>query len=373
MTTVLKASGSADFLRIVPVLAGFTPRRSLVLLPFRGTRTHGAMRVDLPRDDVELDEYAAGAIGVIARVEEVDAVALVVYADDDPQPTPDGLVLPQAVAVDAVLTCATDAGLRIVDALCVTPSGWSSYIDDDPKVEPLEPVAGPLEVPGVGDVSGDQLDGVTLPHIDLAEKERVGQALLDIGSVLAHESDAPLSGDQNPQALAATAMLDDMTSFFEEVLEHPDTLPTFAIAALVWCLDRPIFRDVAMLQWATDLRGGLRTLSAQLAFSHSGRIALSDVGDTFLGQGPTPDADRLGMALRVVRHVAAAAPSASRPGPLTVAAWLSWALGRSSHAGYYLDLVREIDPDYGLAELVRMMLDRAMLPEWVFRTRVPAT
>jgi hypothetical protein len=92
-----------------------------------------------------------------------------------------------------------------------------------------------------------------------------------------------------------------------------------------------------------------------------------DLGALFLGRGPAPDADRLRRALRLARAVAARAPRASRPGPLTVAAWLSWALGRSSHAAHYLDLVAEIDPRYGLAALLRTMVDAAMLPEWAFR------
>ncbi|WP_218683236.1 DUF4192 family protein, partial [Microbacterium sp. BF1] len=55
--------------------------------------------------------------------------------------------------------------------------------------------------------------------------------------------------------------------------------------------------------------------------------------------------------------------------PLTVAAWLSWALGRASHAGRYLDMVREIDPRYPLAALLETMIGGAMLPEWAFRSR----
>jgi len=147
MTTLLRASGSAEFLSIVPSLAGFTPTESLVLLPFRGTRTYGAMRLDLPRDDVELEDYADAAVGLVSRVERTDAVALVVYTDEAAQQTRDGLVLPFAVEVDELLGRAEDAGLRIVDALCVTPGGWSSYLVGDPQLRALDRTA--PEVPGV--------------------------------------------------------------------------------------------------------------------------------------------------------------------------------------------------------------------------------
>ncbi|WEK62033.1 MAG: DUF4192 family protein [Candidatus Microbacterium colombiense] len=366
MTTVLRASGSAEFLRIVPALAGFTPRRSLVLLPFQGARTCGAMRLDLPSDDTDLDMFADAAVGLISRVDDTDAVAVVVYADDSPEHTGDGLVLPLAVAVDSLLWRAEEAGLRVVDALCVTPKGWSSYLADDPRLGDLDELAQTPDVPGLGDVTGDQLAGAELPHSDLAMKERVARALRDITDVLDHDAIGPLSGRENPAALAAIAALDDIPAFFESLLDEPENLPIFATAALLWCLDRPVFRDVALAQWATGADGGARALDAQLSFARSGRMIPDDLGSVFLGVGPAPDADRLRLALAVVRQTAASAPRASRPGPLTAAAWLSWALGRSSHAGHYLDLVQAIDPDYGLAALLRTMVDAAVLPEWTF-------
>lgn len=365
MTTVLRASGSAEFLSIVPSLAGFTPTESLVLLPFHGSRTCGAMRLDLPTDDVDLRDYADAAIGLVSRVDRTDAVAVVVYTDDEVHSTRDGLVLPFAVEVDEVLGRAEDAGLRIVDALCVTPDGWSSYLDGEPEIRSLAHAV--PEVPGVGDVSGDQLAGATLPRVDLAAKERVAHALRDSTELLERSSAGELRGVENPQSLAALVLLEDVPAFFEAVLASPDDLPPFATAALLWCLDRPLFRDVALTQWATDAPGGARTLRAQLAFADTRSTVPDDLGDVFLGRGPTPDPERLRRALTLVRAVAARAPRASRLGPLTAAAWFSWALGRASHAAHYLDLVREIDPEYGLAALLETMISAAMLPEWAFR------
>lgn len=372
MTTVLRASGSADFLGIVPALAGFTPRESIVLIPFQGSRAYGAMRLDVPRD-ADPDDYAASAIALVSRVAATDAVAVVVYTDDPAQRTRDGLVLPHAVAVDALVDEAEEAGLRIVDALCVLSDGWSSYLDDDPELASLSEISPSEEAAALGDVSGDQFDGTALPRADLAEKERVGAALRDLTLALEHEASGHLTGAENPQALAAAVLLDDLPGFFEMLLETPGNLPPFAAAALLWCFERPVFRDVALTQWATDEATGRRILDAQLAFSRQGTRIPDDLVSVFLGRGRRPDPDRLHAALDVVRAAAARAPRTARRGPLTAAAWLSWALGRSTHASHYLDLVREIDPEYGLAALLGTMLGAAMLPEWSFRRGPDAT
>ncbi|KJL21374.1 hypothetical protein RN51_02391 [Microbacterium oxydans] len=364
MTTVLRATDSAAFLGIVPSLAGFTPRRSMVLLPFHGSRTDGAMRLDLPDERTDLELYADAAVGLVARVSGTDAVAVVVYTDEQAHPTRDGLVLPHAVVIDEVLGCAEDAGLRVVDALCVTPSGWSSYIEEEPELGPLAQIRLPSDLPPM---AGDQKDGTELPRVDLAEKERVGRASSDLAALLDRRGRAPLDGQESPQTIAALLLLDDVPAFLESVLTEPEQLPPFATAALLWCLEKPLLRDVAIAQWATDLPRGIRTLEAQTAFAESGVMVPDDVGEVFLGRGPTPDIERLRRALTVAREAAARAPRLARPAPLTVAAWLSWALGRASHAGRYLEMVREIDPRYSLAALMETMIGAAMLPEWAFR------
>jgi hypothetical protein len=46
--------------------------------------------------------------------------------------------------------------------------------------------------------------------------------------------------------------------------------------------------------------------------------------------------------------------------------WLHWALGRSSEASAFVAEAREIDPRYGMAELLERMLTSGTLPEWAF-------
>lgn len=368
MNTVLRATDSAEFLGLVPSLAGFTPRQSIVLLPFQRSRAHGAMRIDLPHDDVELDDYVDTAIGLLSQVSGTDAVAVVVYTDEAPQHTPDGVVLPSSVVVDELLGLSEDLGMHIVDALCVTPEGWASYLHDEPVLRPIAEIPALASIPGLADVAGDQDSGTALPAVDLVEKERVGRALLEISDLLAHDHvDLRDAVRSNPQAIAAAVVLEDLPVFFEDLLDSPENLPPFATAALLWCFDRPRLRDVALLQWATDLPTGERTMLAQLAYAERGTAVPDELGEIFLGRGPRPDVDRLRVALTIARSAAARAPRASRPAPLTAAAWLSWALGRSSHAAHYLRLVSEIDPGYSLACLIGSMINAALLPQWSFQ------
>jgi len=368
MTTIINATDPAEFLSLVPALAGFTPRESLVMLPFRGTRTQGAMRIDLPDAEVDPEEYADLALRALLQVHGVDAVALVVYTDVEPQQIPDGLLLPQLRTVEAVAGVCADAGLRIVDMFCVTPSGWADCIDDDPEIRPLD--VGRVAVPGIGDLTGDQLTGAALPPSDLVTRERVGRALddLEIEMSRREQGDRFVHAEDNPLALlTAELVLDDLPGFAEHLLDAPAELSEFECAALLWCLSRPPLRDSLLVQWATDEDFGSQALDAQLSFSVDQTPIPDTVGEIFLGRGPRPDPDRLGCALQAVRTAASRAPRDARVGALTAAAWLSWALGRSSHAGAYVDEALRIDPEHSMASLIASVLSAAMLPEWVLR------
>ena len=52
---------------------------------------------------------------------------------------------------------------------------------------------------------------------------------------------------------------------------------------------------------------------------------------------------------------------------MAAAAWLSWALGRSTHAAHYLDQALATDSELTFAQLLRTVVDAGMLPDWSFR------
>lgn len=60
--------------------------------------------------------------------------------------------------------------------------------------------------------------------------------------------------------------------------------------------------------------------------------------------------------------IAAHTPRHERAGALSVCAWLSWALGRSTHAERYAALARELDPTHGFADIVARFVAAGHLP-----------
>jgi hypothetical protein len=121
MTTTLTARGPTDLLAAVPVVLGFHPRDSLVMLTFGAERTFHA-RVDLPPgaggDGVDdgVDDVVAALLGP-CLTHGVDHVAFVVYSSDAP--------LAACLAAALVPAFVAD-GIGVVDVLRAHDGGWCS-------------------------------------------------------------------------------------------------------------------------------------------------------------------------------------------------------------------------------------------------------
>src|SRR6185437_4550160 len=115
MTTIVRAHSPAHFLTLVPDMLGFTPRESLVLVPFERGRSLGAMRFDLPHavhagdaERSEVDRIAATCIGMVCKVSRADAFTIVVFTDESY-----AAGAPQAALAAALLSRADACGLRV--------------------------------------------------------------------------------------------------------------------------------------------------------------------------------------------------------------------------------------------------------------------
>jgi hypothetical protein len=376
MTTIVKAASAAQFLALVPRMLGFRPTRSLVLIPFSGSRSLGAMRLDLPEEDdadTDLDALAATFVGMVCRLPDADAFTAVVYTDESFRER-----MPRTALATALAYRADECGLRVVDSLCVGADGWGSFLDRDlpPEGRPLADLDDePAGAEHLGISDGDQFSGAELEASDPAECEAVDTALRNLADAVdllcgADPGAAVAAGLRvDPLALSAVCALDDLPTLFEQALAWDESdLSPYDLAALVWCLARPALRDIALVEWCGGLDAGDEALDAQLRWE-AGEEYPAHLAMHMWGEGERPDPTRLERALALARRAAAVAPEALRAGPLATSAWLSWALGRSTHAERYAVQACEIEPEYGLAEIVRSFVHAGHLPDWAFRRR----
>lgn len=323
MTTVIKAAGPGDFLALVPQLLGFAPRESIVLVPFKANRTIGAMRVDLPTAS-EASKTAATLVGMMCRVPEADAVAAVVYTERD--------ALYATAMLDAVQNRLNHSGLRVVDMLYVTSEGWGSTAD------PRSPR--PLSELPPSKVTGDVLDPTILPTINDERRKATVE-----------------SGFEPEQDIV------DINGFIEDVLYmSASTLAPRNVAALSFIFDRPALRDILLVQVTQGRERGEDALDAQLNWEQGVEYP-ADLAMSMWGEGPRPDASRLDCMLELARWTTAILPTA---GGYAVCAWISWALGRSTHAEHYANQGLALDADHGLCEIVRSFITAGHLPAWAF-------
>jgi len=195
--TLIKTADAAEFLALVPRLAQCRPVRSVAVVPFDGSRTLGVLRVDLPEAGGD-DGFAATLVGMVCKVREADAMAIVVYTDRPLAGTgPERGAIVHERLVRALERKAEACGLEIRETLCVASDGWGSYADaaSPPVPNPLADLVDddvvarlPVELRGP---LGDQTAGVGLPRPDLAASERVDRALRSLTDAIGAVSGRP--------------------------------------------------------------------------------------------------------------------------------------------------------------------------------------
>ncbi len=361
MSLSLRTSSAIRLLAALPHQLGYTPRDSVVILPVAGRETRGILRMDLPSPD-DIDAVAGIAVANARRVPDADAAIVVVFTSGDAL---DAEGVAHGTLVNAIRRRADDEGLAVPGELCVARDGWTSYAD--PDVRPLADISGERE-PGP-EAARSQADGIDVPHSGAADRERVAAliGLLDalptdpyrrrLSSARVFTGDDALDADL--RALDA-----DPHGIFEEAVG--DAVPTPERAALwMWILRAPALRDVALTQWA----GGAGEARTTLTWQDAWNAGTSDVPDfpvRLAGEGPRPEMSRLDRARETVRGLAARAPLTHLPVCFAVCAWLSWALGNSTHAAEYARRALELEPGYTLPGLVHGLTDAGVLPGWAY-------
>jgi len=324
MNRVEKATSFEELARLVPPMLGHIPQpESVVFVPFAGGRSSGAVRADLP--DLANHDHVAGELAVmLRRLQGIDHLASVVYTNGD---------LASAAAF-----------IELVSAQAEIPLLVHGYVTDS-LVGNFDGTP-PLPIAVLGEYADEELAKshlpAPLPDVDHATIE----AELENVTVeaLAYE------------VLPAT---------IDRIITSGEEPAPAEIAVLAQLSSRPSHRDVALV---TVVRGeaiGAEAAQAQLAWEDGVEFP-QELAQIMWGAGPQPDPGRLLKALEVFRLIASAVGNRDA-GALAMCGWLSWALGRSTHAEAYASDALQIDPEHGLAEILLSFTKAGHLPDWAFK------
>jgi len=346
----IRLRSSRDVAAAVPRLLGYRPHRSIVFINTHDDGRVSTMRVDLPEAAPPTAEkrFITSLVGMLCKVPEVRRMLIVVYAD---RPFDDGGDVPGASLVRPLVRRLLDSGFVVHDALCVAADAWGAYDGHDAGI--------PHAL--------DELDAAPLGAEDTGEPAAAVEALAELPAVgyLARRAfDAALD-----RAIRASEYLRPVLAAEAALALDPDTADSDELAAVMPVLLCPELRDAALFTWAWGVERGLDLLdeAERIADGEIGpgddSIALDLMG---LGEAEPPDRERVARAVALMSRIAALAPEDVAHAPLTVLAWLHWSQGRGSVAGCFVDRARELDPSYGLAELLQTVLRQGHLPNWAY-------
>ncbi len=175
MTTTLTAHGPEDLLAAVPVVLGFRPQESLVMLTFGAVRSFHA-RLDLPPAPDEAD--VRGVVELLlapSLAHEVEHVAFVVYSAE---------AALAAVLAAALVPAFVADGIDVIDVLRAHDGGWCSVPlragAEEPPLSPYDDTHHPFAAQAVfeGRVThGSREDLRATVAADPGRRSRWGEAM----------------------------------------------------------------------------------------------------------------------------------------------------------------------------------------------------
>jgi len=299
----LTARTPEDLLAVVPLVLGFHPEQSLVMLTFSADRSSFHARVDLPApgdEDELVDVLLSAAVG-----NDVDRVAFIFYTPEAARAFELAPVLVGAFAAERI---------RILDLIRTDGRRWF-------------PLAG-----------GPDHEGTAY---DVSAHEFVAQGVFD--GAVTHQS--------------RLALAESLTGPADEVAQVESAIP-----AMLGRL--PDLQQSAEARWVCDLlTAQVRDRTSVLAAADVARmvVALMDVD---VRDVAWTHMTRANAAAHVEfwTGVVQRCPDDFLAAPATLLAFAAWLGGRGALAWCSLDRARAVDPDYRLAGLLATTLEGAVPP-----------
>jgi hypothetical protein len=301
------ARGPTDLVAIVPVVLGFHPCDSVVLLTFGGPGEAFHARVDLPVDVAEQEEVTDVLLGAVAA-NRVERVAVLLYTDD---------VEVAHSQATLLLGRLLQRRIEVIDVLRVDDGHWHSVPEDGSAGTAYDLDRHPFTAQGV-------FEG-NVVHRDRAE--------------LADTLVGTDEEDQVEVALAATRFAELVATSRE-----PGLLRTEA-------------------RW---LQRSIRSLLADAALitpADAGRLlVLASVVETRDVAWAEITRASSGSHVELWRALVRRAPQHLLPGACSLLAFAAWQHGDGALAWCAIDRCLEVDPDYSMAHCVAQLLTGAVPP-----------
>ena len=313
---VPRLSGPGELAAAVPLLCGFWPQESLVVVALRGTtlRVGVTARYDLPAQEDE-QELAADVVRRLAVVGARRAYALVVTSAEAPG-------LPRRSLVAALRDATDEVRLEVLDVLLVRDGRWWSYMCTEQACCPPEGTPVP----------------VATPTLTLVE----AQSVLEGRAVLASRGE--LVASLGPPACPAEAL--------ELLAEAERRLADELVEAGRGALRARLITAFSGAMAHGCPRDGHE--AAELA------LALQDL--LLRDEVLTWSVRRESALLALLLHLARATPAPYDAPVCACLAWVAYGRGDGATAGIALERALTTDPQHGLALLLSSALDRQVAP-----------
>jgi len=367
MQTIVKAANEAGLLALMPHVLGFRPSTGVVLIAFRGNRTHGAFRFELPqptqaRPALIYKRISRAYVRMLEKLPTADGVVVVVATDDA---FGTSAVPPRMDLAVEIMRTIQHSRFALKGVLCQARDGWAPYFDPNvpPGGYPLtdlvdSDIAAQLP-PGLPDLVDPSAVPPRVPEASHGLKSRVMSDYQRISRAL--DEDAP--GDPARATPDGYGTFDDLV---EAALSFSDDEFEQFAGLFLASAQNVLVGTLMVVQWASDDYPSEHLWMAMLYPSPETASGLREFTAILGGFARQPDPERLDNAIAFVSKLVACADDAARPVPLYMLGWLHWALGHGSVASVVLAEAIRLAPDFPVANDLMSTIRDGELPDWAF-------
>lgn len=316
--TTLTARCPDDVLALVPVVLGFVPTDSVVMLTFGAAQAFHA-RVDRPDGPAEVPEVVAALLAP-ARLHRVRRVVFVVYGGDDPV---------TRILADELRAGFAAAGIDVADMLRADGSRWFPLLVDGRRSDDRAEVGVPYDIGSHPFLAAAVLRG----QVTHRSRDALAETL-EVDPVRARRVDDLVDGLPGPWLTGDEP--------------PPDDLVADVVAEGEW-VHSLVARQTAAGSVPTDAEAARLLRALQV-------LRIRDAAWSALTRETAPA--HVAFWTDVCRRT----PADLIAPPATLLGWAAWQAGHGALAWCGADLAAGCDPDYTLTHYLAHVLEHAVPP-----------